>query len=95
MMFIENMLETTNKDDSTPCKYTMSPIIKKKIDEMAKRDIKKVVEIYSRLLKLTGPQTLMVRMLLLQQPLENLEKQNINLVSMFMQNLANNLQPDI
>jgi hypothetical protein len=106
MYFIETMLQEFADATATPpaqpqmitiaspCEYQMSPAVKQKIEDMSRRDIKRVIQIYQKLLNLTGPQTLMVRMLLLKEPLENLDKQNINLVSMFMQNLAKNLQPE-
>jgi len=80
--------------ESSPCKYEMSPFVKKKIEDMSTENIKKLNDIYSRLLQKTGPQSVMIKMELLKEPLQNLENQNVNLVSMFMQNLAQNIKND-
>lgn len=81
-------------ETENPCKYTMTPAVKKKIEDMSKVTIKKIIDIYRLWSKLTVPQTLFVRMQLLKPSLENLETQNVNLVSMFTQNLCKNMQPD-
>ena len=84
-----------NKHEEGPkCEYIMSAPIKKKIEDMSRLALSKLVGAYENLLKLTGPQTLMVRMILMKTPLENLAKQNINLVSMFMQNLSKNMHEE-
>ncbi len=79
---------------ANPCKYVMSPETLKLIEKSSRSNFSEILKRYRNLLKLSGPQIIMVRLSLLLMPLENLEKQNILLTRIFMEDLAENLEPD-
>ncbi len=73
------------------CKYVMSAAAKKKIEELAQKHVKSAISKILKLLDLKGPQTIMIKLMLIKEPLQNLEKQSPKLITEFLKNLAHNL----